>query len=122
MTTIEKINLITQKVQLLLDKQQDLTVRHQELTVSLDQEKAIAQQLQEENAMLKSTLHTVQQELQRRAAVEMELKQKVSALEAQVEMQRNATGTMDEATRKSMEKQINHYIKEIDRCIALLNQ
>ena len=122
MTTIEKINLITQKAQLLLDKQQELTIRDQELTANLEQEKTLAKQLQEENAMLKSTLQTVQQELQRRSTVEAELKQKVSELEAQVEMHRNATGSMDEATRKSMEKQINHYIKEIDRCIALLSQ
>jgi hypothetical protein len=33
-----------------------------------------------------------------------------------------STGQMDEASKKAFEKQLNHYIREIDRCIAMLSQ
>lgn len=122
MTTLEKINLITGKVQQLLDKQQALTHHNQELSADLQQEKELTQQLQVENLELKQQLHTIQQDLERSRLEEAALKLKVSVLEAQVEEQRNAAGTLDDASRKAIEKQINHYIKEIDRCISLLSQ
>lgn len=122
MTTIEKINLISSKVQQLLQKQQELIVENQELSSTLEQERSLLQKLQEENTSLKSRMDTTQKELERRSFVEVELKIKVSELEAQVDNLKNTSGTMDDASRKAMEKQLNHYIKEIDRCISLLSQ
>lgn len=122
MTTIEKINLITEKVQRLLKEQQELIAANQALTTQLEQEKAQAQQRQQEQVALAGSLEQVQKELERRSVVEAELKTKVSALEAQLTQQGNTAGTMDEASKKAMEKQINFYIKEIDKCIALLSQ
>ena len=41
-----------------------------------------------------------------------ELEMKITALQA-------ATGQLDETDKKEVEKRINRYIREIDRCIAL---
>lgn len=122
MTTIDKINLITEKVQQLLSRQQLLLKENQEIKAGLEQDRSLLRQLQEENSLLQSKLDAALKELERRSFVEVELKIKVSELEAQTENLRNSSGTLDESSRKAMEKQINHYIREIDRCIALLSQ
>ena len=122
MTTLEKINLISSKVQQLLNKQQDMMAKNHELSSTLELERSLLQKLHEENTLLKSRMDATQKELERRSFVEVELKIKVSELEAQVDNLKNTKGTMDEASRKAMEKQLNHYIKEIDKCIALLSQ
>lgn len=44
-----------------------------------------------------------------------ELKQQVSILKV-------SAGDMSEADKKEFEKRINGYLKEIDRCIAMLGQ
>lgn len=122
MTTIEKINLITRKVQQLLGKNQELLHRNQELQSSLEQERTTSLQALEENSLLKAALETAQTELERKSYREVELKINVSELEAQVENLKHTSSNLDEASRKAMEKQLNQYIKEIDRCIALLSQ
>ena len=53
---------------------------------------------------------------------EKELKDKVVLMDEQVSLLKASSGKMDEASRKAFEKQLNHYIKEIDRCIAMLSQ
>ena len=73
------------------------------------------QALQKENEKLRA-------EITRKAGIEMELKEKSQQLEAQVNILKASTGQMDEASKKAFEKQINHYIREIDRCIAMLSQ
>jgi hypothetical protein len=52
----------------------------------------------------------------------MELKGKVSQMEEQVNLLKASSGQMDETSKKAFEKQLNHYIREIDRCIAMLSQ
>jgi regulator of replication initiation timing len=71
--------------------------------------------LQKENEKLKA-------ELSRKAGIEQEMKEKTHQLEEQVNILKASTGQMDEASKKAFEKQLNHYIREIDRCIAMLNQ
>lgn len=92
MKPIEQIERIRQKVQGLLRKQAGLEKENEKLRAELD----------------------------RKAAVEQELKSKVTALEEQVNVMKMSTGQMDDAAKKAFEKQLNHYIKEIDRCIAML--
>ena len=69
--------------------------------------------LQKENAQLKTELDQSKQLLSTNLVSMDELKQKL-------DIAKMATGTMSEAERKEMEKKINAYVKEIDRCIALL--
>jgi len=73
------------------------------------------QALQKENEKLRS-------EIGRKALIEQEMKEKTQQLEQQVNILKASSGQMDEASKKAFEKQLNHYIKEIDRCISMLSQ
>ncbi len=69
--------------------------------------------MQRENAKLKEELTDAQQKATAQQKVTDELKQQVSILKL-------SSGEMNEAEKKEFEKRINGYLKEIDRCIALL--
>ena len=73
------------------------------------------QALQKENEKLRS-------EIGRKALIEQEMKEKTQQLEQQVNILKASSGQMDEASKKAFEKQLNHDIKEIDRCITMLSQ
>lgn len=94
MTPTEQIERIRQKIQGMLKKQQAL---------------------EKENEKLRAELGKV-------SAVEQDLKSKMVMLEEQVNVLKASSGQMDEQSKKAFEKQLNHYIREIDRCIAMLSQ
>ncbi len=94
MKPIEQIDRIRTKVQALVKKQRVL---------------------EKENEKLRT-------ELNRKQGVELELKEKVGHLEEQLNLAKVSGGQMDEVSKKALEKQLNQYIKEIDRCIAMLSQ
>lgn len=71
--------------------------------------------LQKENGKLKAELETAQQKWSAQQKVSDDLKQQVSILKL------NA-GEMSDADKKEFEKKINGYLKEIDRCIAMLGE
>ena len=48
-------------------------------------------------------------------------KLQLTALKEQVSILKAATGQMNETDKKAFEKSINHYIREIDKCIGLLS-
>jgi peptidoglycan hydrolase CwlO-like protein len=48
--------------------------------------------------------------------------QHITQLQEQVAILKASTGKMTEAEKKSFEKHINQYIKEIDKCIGLLGE
>ena len=48
--------------------------------------------------------------------------EKISQLEQQIGILKSAAGHMSEAEKKVFEKNINQYIKEIDKCIGLLSE
>ncbi len=93
-TTEEHIKRIQDKVQLLLKQY------------------AVAQK---ENSRLKEELEAAQEKLSAQQKNADELKQQVSVLKM------NA-GEMTEIDKKEFEKRINHYVKEIDKCIAMLSE
>jgi Sec-independent protein translocase protein TatA len=62
----------------------------------------------------------VKAELERRITAEEQLRQKHAALEQQLALINASSGASDEQGRKELERKLNHYIKEIDRCIAQL--
>jgi regulator of replication initiation timing len=94
MKPIEQIGQIKQKVHGLLKKQVTLEKENEKLRTELD----------------------------RKVRLEQELKEKVGQMEEQVNVMKVSTGQMDEKSKKAFEKQLNQYIKEIDRCIAMLSQ
>ena len=94
MKPIEQIDRIRTKVHALVKKQQVLEKENEKLRTELD----------------------------RKQGVELELKEKVGQLEEQLNLAKVSGGQMDETSKKAFEKQLNQYIKEIDRCIAMLSQ
>lgn len=73
------------------------------------------QLLKKENEKLKETLKDLQ--LTREQEVEQ-----ISLLQQQVSILKTSIGQMTEPDKKAFEKQINQYIKEIDKCIGLLSE
>ncbi|MBK9381846.1 MAG: hypothetical protein IPN39_11000 [Chitinophagaceae bacterium] len=71
--------------------------------------------LQKENSRLIQELASAQQKIAAYQINTDELKQQLSVLKLN-------TGEMSEADKKEFEKRINGYLKEIDRCIALLGE
>jgi len=94
MKPIDQIERIRQKVQGLLRKQVNLEKENEKLRAELD----------------------------RRSALEAELRQKLSQMEEKVNVVKLSSGQMDDASKKAFEKQLNQYIREIDRCIAMLSE
>ncbi|HSB92736.1 MAG TPA: hypothetical protein VLC28_06440 [Flavitalea sp.] len=47
---------------------------------------------------------------------------KIADLEQSLAVLRTLTGKMDQQDKKALEKQLNQYIREIDRCIAMLSE
>jgi len=71
--------------------------------------------LQKENEKLKESVKELQ------LAKEQESEQ-ISRLQQQVSILKTSIGQMTETDKKIFEKQINQYIKEIDKCIGLLSE
>ena len=86
--------------------------RIQEKTVRLVRQ---YQQLQNENEHLKKELRLITEK-------EESYKNRVENLEEKVAVLRTATGQLNEADKKEVEKRLNHYLKEIDRCITMLSE
>jgi len=71
--------------------------------------------LQKENLRLK-------EELDKNRTQSFVNQQNIEDLKQQVEVLKITSGDWEETDKKEFEKRINSYIKEIDRCIALLSE
>ncbi len=71
--------------------------------------------LMKENSKLREELESARQKTLVQQKNADELKQQVSILKV-------SAGEMNETDKKDFEKRINGYLKEIDRCIALLGE
>ena len=71
--------------------------------------------LQKENEKLNDTLKIVQ------LSKDQDTEQ-INKLQQQVSILKTSIGQMTEADKKAFEKQINQYVKEIDKCIRLLSE
>ena len=71
------------------------------------------QQLQHENNKLKNLLRDAGEKETAMAA-------SISQLQQQVVILKTATNQLDEQDKKELEKRLNLYLKEIDRCINML--
>ena len=71
--------------------------------------------VQKENGRLKEELESIKGKMSAQQKGADELKQQVSVLKL-------SAGEMNESDKKEFEKRINNYLKEIDRCIALLGE
>ena len=73
------------------------------------------QSVQKENEKLTETVKSLQLAKENETAETARLQQQVSILKSSI-------GQMAEPEKKVFEKQINQYIKEIDKCIHLLSE
>ena len=73
------------------------------------------QSLQKENERLR-------QEMDHTTSRYQVLAEQAEKLEQQTEILKLSKGDMNEAEKTAFEKRLNQYVKEIDRCIALLNE
>ena len=73
------------------------------------------QLLQKENQRQTELIVTLQQTKEKDKEQITTLQEKISILKA-------ATGKMNEADKKAFEKNINQYIREIDKCIGILSE
>ncbi len=89
-----KIKRIQEKLQLVLKKQDDLAKENQRLKKDIDK--------------------SIQQSTQYLKIIE--------TLKQQVDVLKISTGNWDENDKKEFEKRINFYVREIDKCIALMSQ
>jgi len=71
--------------------------------------------LQKENSQLKK-------DLQQSTKQSSQHQQTIDSLKQQVEVIKISSGSWDDNDKKEFEKRINQYIKEIDKCIALLGE
>ena len=70
---------------------------------------------QKENEKLKKELSDIR-------GLHTERNKQIEELEQKVSILKTATNNMNEADKKDLEKRLNHYIKEIDRCITMLGE
>lgn len=84
---------------------------HDKLHLLLKEHTAIVK----ENKKLKDELNSANKKLSDQLQSAEELKQQISILKV-------SAGEMNDADKKEFEKRINSYLKEIDRCIALLEK
>jgi prefoldin subunit 5 len=92
----------------------DINSQLQLLQVKLQQLLKNYQQLQKENGQLKK-------ELTKKSAETNELKEKVQQVEQQIDVLKLSKSGFDETEKVVLEKRIDIYLKEIDKCLALLN-
>lgn len=71
--------------------------------------------LQKENEQLLKEIGNLKKKEEAQKLNTEELEQKVAVL-------RTAAGKLSEADKKDFEKRLNFYIREIDRCIAMLSE
>jgi flagellar motor protein MotB len=80
------------------------------------------QQLLKQQAGLQKENQRLKEELEKCTKANLVHQQITDDLKQQVEVLRITSGNWDENDKKEFEKRISSYIKEIDRCIALLSE
>lgn len=79
------------------------------------------QQLLKKYAALQKENATLHHELEERRAKETDFLNKIDSLEMQTGMLKASSGKMDEKDRHDFEKRINVYLKDLEKCMAMLN-
>ena len=80
------------------------------------------QQVLKEHAALQKENLRLKEELDKNRTQSFSHQQNIEDLKQQVDVLKITSGDWDSNDKKEFEKRINSYIKEIDRCIALLSE
>jgi chromosome segregation ATPase len=70
--------------------------------------------LQKENLILSKEIETCQKN-------EKDYSEKITSLEIQTAILKSSAGKLNDKEKHDFEKRINNYIKELDKCMAMLN-
>jgi hypothetical protein len=95
------------------------------MTDTGQQLKRISDKLQlilKQNQLLQKENEKLNQDLQQAKESHDDQLRKIDELEQKVSLLKMATGQMLETDKKELEKRLNLYIKEIDRCITMLGE
>jgi hypothetical protein len=79
------------------------------------------QQLLRQQAVLHKENQRLKKDLEKATGINEEKQALVQALQQQMDVLKLGSGTMDEAEKNALGKRIDVYLKEIDKCLALLN-
>jgi len=80
------------------------------------------QLLVKQNILLQKENTKLKEEQEKNINHSRQYQQKIEELKQQVEVLKITSGNWDEKDKKEFEKRISVYIKEIDRCIAMLSE
>jgi hypothetical protein len=79
------------------------------------------QQLLKQQAVLKNENQRLQKELEKAVALNTEKQNLLQLMQQQLDAAKLGSGNLNEAEKNALTKRIDIYLKEIDKCIALLN-
>lgn len=79
------------------------------------------QQLLKKYAALQKENSILQQELEEKTRNEKQFVHRLDSLEIQTGILKASSGKMNDKDRHDFEKRINQYIKDLEKCIAMLN-
>jgi len=80
------------------------------------------QQVLKQQSVLQKENQRLKEDLEKCTKANLVYRQMTDDLKQQVEVLKITSGNWDQNDKKEFEKRINNYIKEIDRCIALLSE
>ena len=80
------------------------------------------QQVLKQHAALQKENLRLKEELDKNKIQSLSHQKNIDELKQQVEVLKITSGDWDENDKKEFERRINSYLKEIDRCIALLSE
>jgi hypothetical protein len=79
------------------------------------------QQLLKQYNRVKKENELLRQKLEAQKKEQLQVEQEVELLKQKISVTKLSSGDMNEKDKKEFEKQINRYLKEIDKCIAFLS-
>ena len=79
------------------------------------------QQLLKQQALLQKENQKLKKDLERSVSESSEKEQSLQAIRQQVDVLKLGSGKLDDAEKNALGKRIDGYLKEIDKCLALLN-
>jgi len=79
------------------------------------------QQLLKQQALLQKENQRLKKELEKNGTLTEEKEQALQTLQQQVDVLKMGSGNLSETEKNALGKRIDGYLKEIDKCLALLN-
>lgn len=79
------------------------------------------QQLLKKQALLQKENQRLKKEIEKTNEISAEKEQALLAMQQQLDVLKMGTGTLSETDKNALGKRIDGYLKEIDKCLALLN-